>query len=162
MHQELRNRLLILQAKALDAIKALPAHCREDQGYGLVETRVWGLEALKHILRMRLALQGSIQLTRPVSQALDMPPNNELLAANLTLVIRNRGNRCYANSVLRLWCWMGAHHDNPAEFWGASTKLCLQLLQQDDISDIFWASEIQSILAKLENPQAQHDAGVQG
>ena len=126
----LQDRLLTLRAKALDAIKALPAHCREDQGYGMGETRVWGLEALKHILRMRLALQGSIQLTRPVSQALDMPPNNELLAANLTLVIRNRGNRCYANSVLRLWCWMGAHHDNPAEFWGPSTKLCLQLLQQ--------------------------------
>ena len=154
----LQDRLLTLQARALDAIKALPAHCREDQGYGLVETRVWGLEALKHILRMRLALQGSIQLTRPVPKVARMPPNNELLAANLTLVIRNRGNRCFANSVLRLWCWMGAHHENPGEFWGASTNLCLQLLQQDDIADIFWASEIQPVLEKLENPQAQHDA----
>ena len=100
----------------------------------MVETRVWGLEALKHILRMRLALQGGIQLTRPVNQLIDMPQTNELLAANLTLTIRNKGNRCFANSVLRLWCWMGAHHDKPAEFGGPSTNLCLQILQQDDLT----------------------------
>lgn len=50
----------------------------------MVEARVWGLDALKHILRMRLALQGSIQLTRPVNQWIDMPQPHELLAANLT------------------------------------------------------------------------------
>ena len=154
----LQDRLLVLQAKAMEAIQALPAHCREDQAFGLVETRVWGLEALKHILRMRLALQGSVQLTRPVTEFQEMPPNNELLAANLTLTIRNTGNRCFANSVLRIWCWMGAHHERPREFWGPSTNLCLQILQQDDIPDIFWASELQTVLARLENPQAQHDA----
>ena len=109
----LQDRLVTLQARALEAIQALPAECREDRDYGMVETRVWGLEALKHILRMRLALQGSIQLTRPVTQEPDIPPANELLAANLTLNIRNKGNRCFANSVLRMWCWMGAHHDKP-------------------------------------------------
>lgn len=41
---------------------------------------------------------------------------------------------------------------------GSSTNLCLQLLQQDDIPDVFWASELQPVIAKLENPQAQHDA----
>ena len=107
---------------------------------------------------MRLALQGSIQLTRPVTQVPDMPPTNELLAANLTLTIRNNGNRCYANTVLRMWCWMGAHHERPREFWGPSTNLCLQILQQDDVPDIFWASELQPVIAKLDNPQAQHDA----
>lgn len=154
----LQDRLIALQGKALDAIQALPAKCREDQDYGMVETRVWGLQALKHILRMRLALQGSIQLTRPITPVIDMPQTNELLAANLTLTIRNKGNRCFANSVLRRWCWLGAHHDNPAEFWGPSRNLCLQLLQQDDIPDIFWASELQPVIAKLDNPQAQHDA----
>ena len=94
----------------------------------------------------------------PVTQDLDMPPANELLAANLTLNIRNKGNRCYANTVIRMWCWMGAHHDKPAAFWGPSTKLCLQILQQDDIPDIFWASELQPVIARLENPQGQHDA----
>lgn len=53
---------------------------------------------------------------------------------------------------------MGAHHEKPAKFWGPSTNLCLQILQQDDIPDIFWASELQPVIAKLENPQAQHDA----
>ena len=154
----LQDRLVVLQQRALEAIQALPAKCREDQDYGMVETRVWGLEALKHILRMRLALQSHVQLTRPVTQVIDMPQTSELLAANLTLTIRNPGNRCYANSVLRMWCWMGAHHDKPGEFWGPSTNLCLQLLQQEDIPDIFWASEIQPVIAKLENPQAQHDA----
>ena len=137
----------------MEAIQALPAHCRQDYGFGNVETRIWGLEALKHVLRMRLALQCSMPLTRPV----EVPPANELLAANLTLNIGNKGYRCYANTVLRLWCWMGAHHPVPQEFWGPSTKLCLQL-QQDVIEDIFWASELQPAIARLENPQNQHDA----
>ena len=154
----LQDRLLVLQQKAAEAIQALPAHCREDNDFGQVETRIWGLEALKHVLKMRSALQNSLPLTRPVYHEPEVPPANELLAANLTLNIGNRGNRCYANAVLRLWCWMGAHHQNPKEFWGPSTKLCLQMLQQDVIEDIFWASEIQPAIAKLENPQNQHDA----
>ena len=87
-----------------------------------------------------------------------MTPAVELMAANLTLCLRNKGNRCYANSVLRMWCWMGAHHSDPAAFWGQSKKLCLQLLQQDEIEDVFWASELQPAIARLENPQQQHDA----
>ena len=75
----LQDRLIVLQEKAMAAIQALPAKCRDDHEYGMVETRVWGLEALKHILRMRLALQGSIQLTRPVTRSMIMPPANELL-----------------------------------------------------------------------------------
>ena len=47
---------------------------------------------------------------------------------------------------------MGAHHPDPKEFWGPSTKLCLQMLQQDVIEDIFWASELQPAIARLENP----------
>ena len=74
----------------MEAIQALPAHCRQDYGFGNVETRIWGLEALKHVLRMRLALQCSMPLTRPV----EVPPANELLAANLTLNIGNKGYRC--------------------------------------------------------------------
>ena len=150
----LQDRLLVLQEKALAAIQALPAKCRDDHDYGLVETRVWGLEALKHILRMRLALQGCIQLTRPVTQSLNMPPSNELLAANLTLTFQNKGNRCFANSVLRMWCWMGAHHEKPGEFWGPSTNLCLQLLQQDDIPDVFWASELQPVSMHSMTPRS--------
>ena len=53
---------------------------------------------------------------------------------------------------------MGAHHSDPAAFWGPSKKLCLQLLQQDVIEDVFWASELQPAIARLENPQQQHDA----
>lgn len=83
----LQDRLITLQANALEAIRALPIQRREDSDYGMVETRVWGLR----ILRMRLALQGSIQLTRPVTQELDVPQANELLAANLTLNIRAIG-----------------------------------------------------------------------
>lgn len=124
----------------------------------MVETRVWGLEALKHILKMRLALQSTLHLCRPVDQEPEIPPSVELLAANLTLNIHNKGNRCFADAVLRMWCWMGAHHPNPAEFWGPSTKLCMQILQQDEIQDIFWASELQPVIARLENPQSQHDA----
>lgn len=51
-----------------------------------------------------------------------------------------------------------AHHHDPKEFWGPSTKLCLQMLQQDAIEDIFWASELQPAIARLEQPQNQHDA----
>ena len=154
----LQDRMMILQQRAMEALQALPADCREDLGFGKVETRVWGLEALKHILKMRLALQSSLPLTRLVEHAPLIPPANELLAANLTLTIGNKGNRCYANTVLRLWCWTGAHHSNPKEFWGPSTNLCLQILQQDAIEDIFWASELQPALARLEHPQQQHDA----
>lgn len=100
----LQNRLLVLQQRALEAIQALPVQCREDYAYGKVETRIWGLEALKHVLRMRLALQSNLPLTRPIDHEPEMPPANELLAANLTLNIGNKGNRCYANTVLRMWC----------------------------------------------------------
>ena len=154
----LQDRLMVLQQKAAEAIQALPAQRRDDNAFGQVETRIWGLEALKHVLKMRMALQDSLPLTRPVFHEPEAPPANELMAANLTLNIGNRGNRCYANTVLRLWCWMGAHHQNPKEFWGPSTKLCLQMLQQDVIEDIFWASELQPAIARLENPQNQHDA----
>ena len=149
---------MVLQERAREAIQALPVACREDGNYDMVETRVWGLEALKHILRMRLALQSTLRLCRPVDHQHEIPPAAELLAANLTLCLHNKGNRCYANSVLRMWCWMGAHHPNPADFWGASTKLCMQLLQQDEVPDIFWASELQPVIARLDQPQAQHDA----
>ena len=148
----------VLQEKARAAIDALPIECREDVEFGMVETRVWGLEALKHVLKMRLALQSTLRLCRPVQEVPEMPPMAELLAANLTLNLQNNGNRCFANAVLRMWCWQGAHHPNPAEFWGPSTKLCMQLLQQDDIPDVFWASELQPAIARLENPQSQHDA----
>ena len=148
----------MLQEKARAAIDALPIECREDVEFGMVETRVWGLEALKHVLKMRLALQSTLHLCRPVQEVPEMPPMAELLAANLTLNLQNNGNRCFANAVLRMWCWQGAHHPNPAEFWGPSTKLCMQLLQQDDIPDVFWASELQPAIARLENPQSQHDA----
>ena len=154
----LQNRLMVLQERAREAIEALPVECREDVHFGMVETRVWGLEALKHVLKMRLALQSNLFLCRPVEAVPEIPPMAELLAANLTLNIHNKGNRCFANAVLRMWCWMGAHHTNPAEFWGPSTKLCMQILQQDDIPDIFWASELQPAIARLENPQNQHDA----
>ena len=154
----LQQRLIVLQERAMQAIQALPEACREDWDFGMPETRIWGLEALKHILRSRLALQSNLMLCRPVEHQPDIPPTAELLAANLTLNIQNKGNRCFANAVLRMWCWMGAHHANPAEFWGQSTKLCMQILQQDDIPDIFWASELQPALARLENPQQQHDA----
>ena len=102
----LQNRLLVLQERATEAIKALPVACREDWEYGMVETRVWGLEALKHVLRMRLALQSTLMLCRPVDHEPEIPPSVELLAANLTLNIHNKGNRCFANAVLRMWCWM--------------------------------------------------------
>lgn len=59
----LRDRLAVLQA-----IRALPAECRDDMENGQVETRVWGLEALKHVLRMRLALQRKLRLCRPVEE----------------------------------------------------------------------------------------------
>ena len=104
----LQNGLLILQARALEAIEALPVDCRDALEFGMVETRIWGLEAMKHVLRMRLALQSTLQLRRPVDTTPVIPPANELLAANLTLNIHNKGNRCFANSVLRMWCWMGA------------------------------------------------------
>lgn len=97
-------------------------------------------------------------LCRPVEEEPSIPPAIELLAANLTLCIRNKGNRCYANSVLRMWCWMGAHHENPAAFWRPSTRLCVQLLQQDDIEDAFWASKLQPVIARMDNAQGQHDA----
>ena len=148
----LQDRLVILQQRAMEAIQALPADCRDDQSFGKVETRVWGLEALNHVLKMRLPL------TRMVDHEPQVPPANELLAANLTLTIGNKGNRCYANTVLRLWCLIGAHHADPKEFWGPSTNLCSQILQQDVIDDLFWASELQPALARLEQPQQQHDA----
>lgn len=122
----LQDRLVVLQQRAMEAIQALPAECRDDMGFGKVETRVWGLEALKHVLRMRLAFHSNLPLTRLVDSEPEVPPANELLAANLTLSIGNKGNRCYANTVLRMWCWIGAHHSSPKEFWGPSTKLCLQ------------------------------------
>ena len=53
----LKNRLVVLQERALEAIQALPIQCEDDIEFGQVETRVWGFEALKHVLRMRLALQ---------------------------------------------------------------------------------------------------------
>ena len=34
----------------------------------------------------------------------------------------------------------------------------MQLLQQDEIEDIFWASEMQHVIARLDKPQQQHDA----
>ena len=154
----LKNRLVVLQERALEAIQALPIQCEDDIEFGQVETRVWGLEALKHVLRMRLALQSNLMLCRPVEGDINIPPAIELMAANLTLCIHNKGNRCYANSVMRMWCWMGAHHKDPAAFWGPSTKLCMQLLQQDEIEDIFWASEMQHVIARLDKPQQQHDA----
>ena len=154
----LKDRLVVLQERALEAIQALPIQCADDIELGQVETRVWGLEALKHVLRMRMALQSNLMLCRPVEGDPKIPPAIELLAANLTLCIHNKGNRCYANSVMRMWCWMGAHHKDPAAFWGQSTKLCVQLLQQDEIEDIFWASEMQPVIARLDKPQQQHDA----
>ena len=36
----LQDRLVVLQAKAMEAIQALPAECREDLDYGMVETCV--------------------------------------------------------------------------------------------------------------------------
>ena len=154
----LQNRLQVLQQRAKEAIDSLPIECREDVQFGMHETRVWGLEALKHVLKMRLALQSNLYLCRPVETEPAIPPSVELLAANLTLNIHNKGNRCFANAVLRMWCWIGAHHPDPAAFWGPSTKLCMQILQQDEIPDIFWASELQPAIARLENPQNQHDA----
>ena len=154
----LQNRLQLLQQRAKEAIDGLPVECRDDVQFGMHETRVWGLEALKHVLKMRLALQSNLYLCRPVETEPAIPPSVELLAANLTLNIHNKGNRCYANAVLRMWCWMGAHHPDPAAFWGPSTKLCMQILQQDEIPDLFWASELQPAIARLENPQSQHDA----
>lgn len=103
----LQDRLTVLQERALAAIRALPGECREDFDYGQVETRVWGLEALKHVLRMRLALQRNLMLCRPVVEEPEIPNAIELLAANLTLCVHNKGNRCYADSVLRMRCWIG-------------------------------------------------------
>ena len=148
----LQNRLQVLQQRAKEAIDGLPVECRDDVQFGMHETRVWGLEALKHVLKMRLALQSNLYLCRPVETEPAIPPSVELLAANLTLNIHNKGNRCFANAVLRMWCWIGAHHSDPAAFWGPSTKLCMQILQQDEIS------ELQPAIARLENPQNQHDA----
>ena len=88
-----KNRLLVLQERATEAIKALPVACREDWEYGMVETRVWGLEALRHVLRMRLALQSTLMLCKPVGHEPENPPSVELLAATLTLNIHNKGNR---------------------------------------------------------------------
>lgn len=68
----LQNRLMVLQQRALEAIQALPVQCREDYGHGKVETRIGGLEALKHVLRMRLALQSNLPLTRPIEHHLPM------------------------------------------------------------------------------------------
>lgn len=34
----------------------------------------------------------------------------------------------------------------------------MQILQHNNIQDIFWASELQPVIARLENPQSQHDA----
>ena len=65
-------------------------------------------------------------LRRPVEDGFTVPPVVELLAANLTLVTHDKGSRCYANSVIRMWCWMGAHHDRPEEFWGVSSKTTLR------------------------------------
>ena len=81
----LRDRLVVLQERAFEAIRALPVQCDEDYEFGQVETRNWGLEALKHVLRMRLALQSNLMLTRPVEGDVQIPPAVELLAANLTL-----------------------------------------------------------------------------
>ena len=89
----LQNRLLVLQERATEAIKALPVACREDWEYGMVETRVWGLEALRHVLRMRLDLQSTLMLCKPVGHEPENPPSVELLAATLTLNIHNKGNR---------------------------------------------------------------------
>ena len=46
--------------------------CREDWDFGTVETRVWGLQALKHTLRMRFALQSTLMLRRPVEKEPDI------------------------------------------------------------------------------------------
>ena len=46
----LRDRLVVLQERAFEAIRALPVQCDEDYEFGQVETRIWGLEALKHVL----------------------------------------------------------------------------------------------------------------
>ena len=62
----LQNRLQVLQQRAKEAIDGLPVECREDVQFGTHETRVWALEALKHALKMRLALQSNIYLCRPV------------------------------------------------------------------------------------------------
>ena len=93
----LKDRLVVLQERAMEAIQALPIQCADDIEFGQVETRVWGLEALKHVLRMRMALQSNLMLCRPVEADPKIPPAIELLAANLTLCIHNKGNRCYAN-----------------------------------------------------------------
>ena len=105
----LQDRLLVLQAKAVEAIQALPAHCREDHAFGLVETRVWGLEALKHILRMRLAMQGSVQLTRPVTELQEWAneANGQCLGKDVQHIVFHVG-RYYHCAKAKAWI---KHHN---------------------------------------------------
>ena len=52
----------------------------------------------------------------------------------------------------------GGDHANPERFWGKSTRLCLQLLQQAEMQDTFLASEFEPLIHQIEDPTAQQDA----
>ena len=58
-----------------------------------------------------------------------------------------------------LSCECGAgweHHDQPAEFW--PVHQIMHAAPSTEIQDVFWASELRPVIARLENPQAQRDA----
>lgn len=119
---------------------------------GVDHGRAWGLEALKHALRMRLApccsagqWSRNLRYHRPLSCWLPTWPSTSATKAIDALpTLFSESGVGWGGIIQHLLSF--------------STKLCMQILQQDDIEDIFWASELQPVIARLENPQSQHDA----
>ena len=61
----------------------------------------------------------------------------ELLAQNLSMVLKNPNNRCFANTILRLWAWLPVLDPTGAKrCWGQTTEAMEEMLQTDGTVDL--------------------------
>ena len=93
------------------------------------EERLYVGEAIQSLQRMQSLLTqtaaGAHHLMDPIDEMFYRRPRHaaDLLVQNLTMILKNPNNRCFANSVIRLWAWLPVFNPMKAkEMWGNTTR----------------------------------------
>ena len=96
---------------------------------GMEEERLYVGEAIQSLQRMQTLLTqtaaGAHHLMDPIDEMFYRRPRHaaDLLVQNLTMILKNPNNRCFANSVIRLWAWLPVFNPMKAkEMWGNTTR----------------------------------------
>ena len=96
---------------------------------GMEEERLYVGEAIQSLQRMQALLTqtaaGAHHLMDPIDEMFYRRPRHaaDLLVQNLTMILKNPNNRCFANSVIRLWAWLPVFNPMKAkEMWGNTTR----------------------------------------